>query len=178
MNVPNALSLTRVLLIPLFVILIMDEHFGWALVIYAIAGITDGLDGLIARVTHQRTELGAYIDPIADKMLITASFITLAIIQIIPNWLTVLVITRDVLIVIGLFVMILTDRHFKMGPSLASKVTTVFQISTIILTLMARCGLMDAKLVSFAVYGTAVFTIVSGFHYIYLAACIFNPKKN
>ena len=178
MNLPNALSLTRVLLIPLFVILIMNERFGWALVIYAIAGITDGLDGLIARVTHQRTELGAYLDLIADKILISASFVTLAIIQIIPSWLAVLVITRDVLIVTGLFVMILTNRHVRMQPSLASKVTTFFQISTILLALMARCGLMDAKFVSFAIYGTAIFTMVSGFHYIFMAARFLTPKRN
>jgi len=94
MNLPNLLSLTRVLLIPIFVILIMQHRFGWALVTYAVAGVTDGVDGLIARITHQRTELGAYLDPIADKLLLSAGFITLAIIELLPNWLTVIVITE------------------------------------------------------------------------------------
>ena len=106
MNLPNILTLTRVLLIPLFVILIINKHFGWALITFAIAGITDGIDGLIARITHQRTELGAYLDPIADKLLLFAAFITLAIIEIIPSWLVVIVITRDVIILVGFLVMI------------------------------------------------------------------------
>jgi len=72
MNLPNLLTLIRILLIPLFVILIIDKSFLWALIVFALAGITDGIDGLIARITHQRTELGAYLDPIADKLLLSA----------------------------------------------------------------------------------------------------------
>ena len=75
MNLPNILTLIRILLIPLFVILIINKSFGWALIVFAIAGITDGIDGLIARITHQRTELGAYLDPIADKLLLSAGFL-------------------------------------------------------------------------------------------------------
>jgi len=76
MNLPNILTLLRVVLIPLFVILIINKHLDWALLTFAIAGITDGLDGLIARLTRQRTELGAYLDPIADKLLLFAGFIS------------------------------------------------------------------------------------------------------
>ncbi len=96
MNLPNILTLIRVLLTPIFVILIINKYFEWALLTFAIAGITDGLDGLIARLTHQRTELGAYLDPIADKLLTFAAFISLAIIEMIPSWLVVIVITRDI----------------------------------------------------------------------------------
>ena len=105
MNLPNILTLLRVLLIPLFVILIINKHLDWALLTFAIAGITDGLDGLIARLTHQRTELGAYLDPIADKLLLFAGFISLAIIEVIPSWLVVIVIARDVIILMGFLVM-------------------------------------------------------------------------
>jgi cardiolipin synthase len=73
MNLPNILTLIRILLIPVFVILIMNKRFDWAFVTFASAGITDGIDGLIARITHQRTELGAYLDPIADKLLLPSS---------------------------------------------------------------------------------------------------------
>jgi cardiolipin synthase len=100
MNLPNLLTLIRILLIPLFVILIINQSFSWALIVFALAGITDGIDGLIARITRQRTELGAYLDPIADKLLLAAGFITLAIIEMLPSWLAVIVIARDMIILL------------------------------------------------------------------------------
>jgi len=177
MNLPNILTLIRVLLIPVFVILIMNKLFGWAIVTFAVAGITDGIDGLIARLTRQRTELGAYLDPIADKLLLIAAFITLAIIEILPSWLAVVVITRDVIILLGFLLMLLTNYHPKIQPSLLSKVTTVFQISTILLVLMTGNYHVLNKLSVVAIYGTALFTIVSGAHYIYVGTRILNEKK-
>ena len=177
MNLPNILTLIRILLIPLFVILIINKSFGWALVIFAIAGITDGIDGLIARITRQRTELGAYLDPIADKLLLSSAFITLAIIELLPSWLAVIVITRDVIISLGVLVMILTDNRPKMQPSFVSKVTTAFQIATILLMLMVEHGTLFRYLSTIAIYGTTLFTIVSGSHYIHIGARIFNQKK-
>lgn len=177
MNVPNILTLIRILLIPAFVILIINKSFGWALVIFAIAGITDGIDGLIARITRQRTELGAYLDPIADKLLISAAFVTLAIIEILPSWLAVIVITRDVIILLGILVMILIDYRPKIEPSLVSRVTTVFQILTIILVLMVEYGSFFRHLSTVLIYGTTLFTILSGVHYIYIGTRILNEKK-
>jgi cardiolipin synthase len=177
MNLPNILTLIRVLLIPVFVILIMNKLFDWALITFACAGITDGIDGLIARITHQRTELGAYLDPIADKLLLSAAFITLAIIEILPSWLAVIVITRDLIILIGLLVMILTNYHLKIRPSLVSKVTTVFQIATILLVLLVVYYPTFGRLSAVAIYGTTIFTIISGAHYIYMGTRILNEKK-
>jgi cardiolipin synthase len=177
MNLPNILTLTRVLMIPLFVIFIINKHFGWALITFVIAGITDGIDGLIARVTHQRTELGAYLDPIADKLLLFSAFITLAIIEVIPSWLVVIVITRDVIILVGFLVMLLTGYHPKINPSLLSKMTTTFQIITIVLVLMTGYYPTFKQLSIIAVYGTAIITILSGSHYIYLGTRILNEKK-
>ena len=177
MNLPNILTLTRVLLIPVFVIFIINKKFEGALITFAIAGITDGIDGLIARVTHQRTELGGYLDPIADKLLLSAAFITLAIIEIIPSWLTVIVLTRDVIILVGFLVMILTDYHPKIQPRLVSKVTTVFQISTVLFVLVAGDNAFFQKLSIVAIYGTAFFTILSGSYYIYLGTRILNERK-
>lgn len=177
MNLPNILTLTRVLLIPLFVILIINKSFEWALFTFAIAGITDGIDGLIARITHQRTELGAYLDPIADKLLLFSAFISLAIIEMIPSWLVVIVITRDVIILVGFLVMMITSYHPKIDPSLLSKMTTGFQIVTIILVLMAGYSLTLHQLSRIAIYGTAVITILSGSHYIYIGTRILNEKK-
>lgn len=177
MNLPNILTLTRVLMIPLFVIFIINNHFGWALITFVIAGITDGVDGLIARITHQRTELGAYLDPIADKLLLFSAFITLAIIEVIPSWLVVIVITRDVIILVGFFVMFLTNYHPKINPSLLSKMTTVFQILTIVLVLFAGYYPVFKQISMIAIYGTAVMTVLSGAHYIYIGTRILNEKK-
>jgi len=171
------MTLIRILLIPLFVIFIINKLFGWALITFAVAGITDGIDGLIARITHQRTELGAYLDPIADKLLLIAAFVTLAIIEILPSWLAVIVVTRDVIILLGFLVFILLDYRPKIKPSLVSKVTTFFQISTILLVLMAGYAPVFKQLSSIAIYGTTLFTIVSGSHYIYVGTRILNEKK-
>jgi cardiolipin synthase len=177
MNLPNILTLIRILLIPLFVILIINKSFGWALIVFAIAGITDGIDGLIARITRQRTELGAYLDPIADKLLLSAGFVTLAIIELVPSWLAVIVITRDVIILLGILVMTLNNYSPKIQPSLISKVTTFLQISTILLVLMVEYGSIFRNLFNIAIYGTTLFTILSGAHYIYIGTRIFNEKK-
>jgi len=176
MNLPNLMTLVRILLIPVFVIFIIDKLFGWALVTFAVAGITDGIDGMVARVTHKRTELGAYLDPIADKLLLMAAFITLAIIEILPSWLAVIVITRDVIILIGILVLLLTNYHLKIRPSFISKTTTFFQISTIILVLMAGYAFIFKLLSAIAIYGTSIFTILSGAHYIYIGTRILNGK--
>lgn len=171
------MTLIRVLLIPLFVIFIINKLFGWALITFAVAGITDGIDGMIARITHKRTELGAYLDPIADKLLLIAAYVTLAIIEILPSWLAVIVVTRDVIILLGFLVFILLNYRPKIQPSLVSKVTTFFQISTILLLLMAGYAPVFKQLSSIAIYGTTLFTIVSGSHYIYVGTRILNEKK-
>ena len=177
MNLPNTLTLLRVVLIPLFVILIINKHLDWALLTFAIAGITDGLDGLIARLTRQRTELGAYLDPIADKLLLFAGFISLAIIEVIPSWLVVIVVARDVVILMGFLVMFLTGWHPKINPSFLSKTTTTFQIVTILFVLMAWYFPAFRHLSMVAVYGTAIITILSGIQYVYIGTRILNEKK-
>jgi len=164
-------------MIPLFVIFIINQHFGWALITFLIAGITDGIDGLIARITHQRTELGAYLDPIADKLLLFSAFITLAIVEIIPSWLVVIVITRDVIILVGFLVMLLTSYHPKINPSVLSKMTTTFQILTIVFVLLTGYYPAFHQLSVIAIYGTAVITILSGTQYIYIGTRILNEKK-
>ncbi len=178
MNLPNILTLIRVLLIPVFVIMIINQSYKYALAVFAVAGITDGIDGLIARMTHQRTELGAYLDPIADKLLLISAYITLAIIQIIPSWLSVIVITRDVIILLGFLVLTLTNHRPKINPSLVSKVTTDFQIVTVLLSLLKHFYPAFGNLFTVAIYGTTLFTILSGAHYIYIGTCYLNQKKS
>ncbi|MCX7634675.1 MAG: CDP-alcohol phosphatidyltransferase family protein, partial [Syntrophales bacterium] len=125
MNVPNALTVLRILLVPVIVILLMQGSFFKALVLLTISGITDGLDGFLARFLNQQTVLGAYLDPIADKALLMSCFITLAIKHVIPGWLSVIVISRDCIILIGISVLVIMSVPLEIKPSFVSKVTTV-----------------------------------------------------
>lgn len=168
MNLPNALTLIRILIIPLFVILLISKSFHGALITFVIAGITDALDGFLARIWHQRTDLGSYLDPIADKLLLASAFITLAIMGIVPYWLTVIVISRDILIAIGFWVMTMMDHKPTIKPRYTSKVTTVFQILTIIWALFSALHWGFGSLFPILIRLTAFFTILSGIHYIYI----------
>jgi cardiolipin synthase (CMP-forming) len=177
MNLPNILTLTRVLLIPVFIIFIINESHGWAIVTFAVAGVTDLTDGLIARLTHQRTELGAYFDPIADKLLLSSAYIALAITGVLPSWLTIVVITRDLVILLGFLVFFLTNCRPRVRPSWLSKITTNFQIITILLVLSSNWHTFLTQLIPIGIYGSALFTILSGAHYIYIGTQVLNGKE-
>ncbi len=176
MNLPNALTLIRILLIPLFVILLISKSFHGALITFVIAGITDALDGFLARIWHQRTDLGSYLDPIADKLLLASAFITLAILDIVPYWLTVIVISRDILIAIGFWVLTMMDHKPTIKPRYTSKVTTVFQILTIIWALLSALHWGFGSLFPILIGLTAFFTILSGIHYIYIGNKLLTEK--
>ncbi|MFH2046619.1 MAG: CDP-alcohol phosphatidyltransferase family protein [Pseudomonadota bacterium] len=166
-NIPNILTITRILLVPLFIIFLIRDLYVSALIVFVCAGLSDGLDGLIARYFNQRTELGAYLDPIADKLLIISAFASLAVIKIIPGWLAVIVITRDVLILLGIAIFSLTDITIKIKPSLVSKCTTVAQLGTVVFILF-NPTISDAVTIKHYIYWlTAGLSIISGFHYIY-----------
>lgn len=166
-NIPNTLTLLRILLTPLFAICLIKHLLSDALLVFAIAALTDGLDGLVARVFRQKTTLGVYLDPAADKLLLATAFVTLAIQGVIPSWLTVIVMTRDVLIFFGVALLNIMDREFEARPTLLSKITTVAQLATVWLVLMGfqtpELGQMRWPLFWF----TAIMTVVSGFQYIY-----------
>jgi len=164
-NIPNILTVSRILMTPLFIILLMKDLFGLALVIFSLATFTDGLDGFIARYFNQRTLMGAYLDPIADKFLLSAAFITLAILTVIPAWLTVIVISRDILIVAGIAIFAINDIKVKIRPSIVSKFTTAFQLGTIIIVLLGFYYPVVGIAESPALWATAGLTILSGLHY-------------
>ncbi len=177
-NIPNILTIIRILLIPLFIISLLRGLISFALLIFTLAAISDGLDGLFARYFNQHTELGAYLDPIADKLLLTSSFICLAVLGMLPNWLTVIVITRDILIVLGLAIFIMTDIKFKINPSLASKLTTVTQLVTVIWVLLNPQFSGALLMKRMVIWTTAATTIFSGFHYIYIGMNIIQEGAN
>jgi cardiolipin synthase (CMP-forming) len=168
MNIPNLLTLSRIILVPIIVILLMDGSFCIALVLIVISGITDVLDGFLARILHQQTVLGAYLDPIADKALMISCFVTLAIKKFIPGWLSVIVISRDCIILLGVSVLTMMSVPFKVKPVLLSKLTTLIQIVTILSVLIGRCWSKDAQRgpgLDALFLLTAALTVVTGFYY-------------
>ena len=170
LNLPNCLTLFRILTIPIFLVF-LAYHFYWeALVIFAIGGFTDFLDGFLARWMNQQTALGAYLDPVADKLLVVSSFVMLGYIGGIPAWLAVVVVARDVLIIIGYgIIYVLIDERLQVRPSLLGKWSTTLQLLTLAVALLM---LHDARLLSewvldVFIYATAVATVASGLHYLY-----------
>lgn len=169
MNIPNLLTFFRILLVPLFVIFLIYGHTFYAFLTFVTAGVTDALDGFIARVFSQKTVLGAYLDPIADKLLLVTSYIVLAVIGIIPPWLAVLVISRDILIMIGLAVLFINHKSLEIRPSILGKVSTFIQITTVVIALsVAQPVLVLQPFLKRSIFLAAVFTILSGFHYTYI----------
>jgi len=167
MSIPNLITLIRIILIPWFAILLINGSFKQALWVFAGAAVTDGLDGLIARWFSQKTRLGSLLDPIADKLLLSTAFIALAIMKEIPVWLAVIVISRDVVIVLGVSILFLTQIRFEMNPTFSSKMTTVFQLLLILLILSSGYVHFGAWVKQGLVLVTLILTLFSGFHYIY-----------
>ncbi len=137
-NLPNFITLLRLGAIPVFLILLVDERYTEALIVFSLAGISDSLDGLLARWLDARTTLGAFIDPLADKLLLVSSFVILAFLGDIPRWLAVLVIMRDVIILIGYSVLFFVTGHaIEVRPTLIGKTSTFFQLLTVSMALVA-----------------------------------------
>ncbi len=167
-NIPNILTVLRILTTPLFVILLIRDLHGYALLLFVLAGVSDGLDGLIARMFNQRSDLGAVLDPIADKLLLTAAYLSLGILKDIPGWLAVVVISRDVVIVTGIAVLTFSGIHFDIRPTLISKWTTVVQILTVAVTLLDLQFQCAASVWRLLCWATAGMTVASGLHYTYI----------
>ena len=175
----NQLTLLRVVLIPAFVILVVYGYLGWALIVFAVAGLTDALDGFIARFfANQQSLLGAYLDPIADKILLTAAYIALTIPSLnhgvqIPLWVTILVIARDVLLVVVALVLYLAAGVRKFPPTILSKINTVLQVAAVALVLVSGT-LPDNRFIEMAavtsLYLVAGLTLASGLDYVYRMA--------
>jgi len=136
--------------------------------VFTIAGISDGLDGFIARYFNQRTVLGAYLDPMADKLLLTTAFVSLAVLKMIPSWLAIIVISRDVLIILGIAILTITEVKYEIKPRWSSKCTTVVQILTIIIALLITDQADYLLLQNITYWITAGFTVISGAQYIYI----------
>ena len=168
----NQLTILRMIFIPCFVLLLIYGHPKSAMCVFILAGVTDGLDGLLARMFQQRTVLGSFLDPMADKLLLTSAFITLTIPAVpaafhIPIWFTVTSISRDLLIAMAALVIHLQTGHTQFPPSFLGKCTTAIQLTMVALVMLANFSLQVMPLLNPLVYATLLFTLVSGLHYFY-----------
>ncbi|MEJ5348553.1 MAG: CDP-alcohol phosphatidyltransferase family protein [Desulfosoma sp.] len=165
MTIPNLLTLLRILLTPLLVWLLLNERLTGALTVFFLAGITDGLDGFIARVFHQKSRLGAYLDPLADKILLVTSFILLGHLTLVPNALVIVAVSRDLLILTGVMTFWFFQIPLEIRPSLLSKLTTLAQIVTVLLTLSQPLMGWSPTVRKILYALTGLITVASGLHY-------------
>lgn len=177
MNVPNFITMIRIVLVPVIVIFLIDHQPLPALLVFLIAGIGDGLDGFFARALKQKTALGAFLDPLADKLLLTTIYVVMAFCHMAPGWLAVMVASRDLLIVSGLAVLA-WNRHFPiMKPTLDSKITTFMQIITMAYLLGHDYFPPRLWLTIPLLALTAAFTAISGLRYIIIGFRILDSQE-
>ncbi len=171
-SAPNLLTLLRLIFIPFAVIAVLDNHYLYALIIFVVAGITDGLDGLLARLLQQKTVLGQYLDPIADKLLLSTMFLVLSSMHKIRWSVTVLVFSRDIIILVVCTLLYGTGAMRIFRPSLFGKANTLVQIITVPLVMLHQISnaywLDLARLIG--VRTTIALTIISGVHYVWRLA--------
>lgn len=179
LTLANQLTLLRMLLIPALVILVVYGLNGWALVVLIGAGLTDALDGILARWWGQGTTLGALLDPMADKLLLISTFVVLTLPGLdlpnrLPIWLTVLVISRDVIIVVTVAIVNLSIGRRTFQPTLLGKLATLVYVLTAAVTMYFNWLGRPSALVDVAIYATLIVTLVSGLHYIAHASRLIN----
>ena len=167
MNIPNSLTLLRILLVPVFIGFMTYGAYGFALLVLLVAGLTDGIDGLIARRWNQQTRLGAFLDPLADKLLLTSGFITLSMLHLIPSWLVILVVSRDVLLLLGTAVAHVTGTSIDVTPTIWGKGTTALQLSYVLLVIVLTWLDLGLSLLMPLLVVMVGFTLASGLHYLY-----------
>jgi cardiolipin synthase (CMP-forming) len=186
-TLPNLLTMFRMVLIPVFVSLLFYQKFGWALLVFLLAGVTDGLDGLLARRFDQKSQLGTILDPIADKLLLVTSFIVLSLPSIgpkplprhfpVPFWVTAAVISRDIFIIVGAAAINIVTGFKRFRPSWPGKANTVIQIGAIAAILVAASVPAVSGYLP-TVYTTVfAFAVFSGIHYVYFASRLLNEER-
>ncbi len=166
LTIPNLITMVRILATPLFVICVLQNTYSRALLVFLIAGLSDLADGYIARNFQQKSPLGALLDPLADKLLMTASYLTLGYFGKIPAWLAVVVISRDVIIVGGIIILKLFSVHVRIEPAHVSKWATASQVLTVFLALWRQVGGLPFWILALSCYLTAALTVVSGMVYL------------
>jgi cardiolipin synthase len=187
-TVPNLLTVFRMVLIPVFVSLLFYQRFILALVIFVLAGVTDGLDGLLARRFDQKSQLGTILDPIADKLMMVTSFVVLSMKSVfpqpvpshlpIPFWVTIAVISRDVFILVGAAAINIVTGFRGFRPSLLGKINTTVQIVAIGILMLAASIPYGTGYYLPTVYATVFgFAVLSGAHYVFFVSKLLNEDR-
>jgi len=166
-QIPNFLTLLRIVMVPVIVVLLSSQQYAQALLIFTVAGITDGLDGWFAKTFDLQSDFGAMLDPIADKLLLVSTYTTLAVLGDIPFWLLVLVVFRDFIIVGGYWLLVALGHKLEVQPSLISKLNTFFQILLVVLVLVHQSGWLELhQLISVTLWVVVATTVLSGAGYL------------
>jgi cardiolipin synthase len=166
MGLANWLTTLRILLIPVFVTLLVYRHAAAALAVFCLASLTDLLDGWIARSRGRQTRLGAFLDPVADKLLLTSAFVTLTWLKMIPFWIAAVVVSRDLVLSVGVLVIHVAGGTVHPAPSWLGKMSTVFQMLTVLAAVASSYFKVLPEVPRALAWVTAVFTVSSGLQYI------------
>ncbi|HME43305.1 MAG TPA: CDP-alcohol phosphatidyltransferase family protein [Syntrophorhabdales bacterium] len=173
MNLPNVLSLFRLCLTAFFILAITYQRYTIALSLFVAQAISDLLDGFFARIMHKKTDLGAWLDPIADKVMLVSSYLVLGFQGIVPFWVVAIVLLRDVVLMLGFFVLHLLSYRMVPSPTLLGKATTLFQMVTVLYLLWST----TREFKEYFYYATAAFTLLSGFQYVLLGLSALYHKE-
>ncbi len=167
LNIPNTLTITRIIIIPIFVTAIIYDQYLYAFFLFVAAALTDLLDGLFARLSNQKTALGTFLDPLADKFLLISSFIIFSLYGWIPKWFTIIVISRDIIVVIGFFLLYMLTNTLKVEPVFPGKAAIALQffILAYVLLNINIITLPPVHNIFFII--SAVLTVISGLQYIH-----------
>jgi len=168
LNLPNSLTIARIVIIPLFIIAVIYKRYDYALYMFIVAALTDTLDGFIARLTNQKTALGTFLDPLADKFLLITSFIVFSMNGWLPKWLTITVISRDVIVITGWVLVYLITHTSNVKPTVTGKAAIAMQLILLCYVLLdINVGFLPNDIQNVLIWLTAALTIISGLHYIY-----------
>jgi cardiolipin synthase (CMP-forming) len=167
MTIPNLITIFRLVIVPIVIVMIMQERWVPAFVFFVVAGVSDGVDGFIARRFDMRSEFGAYIDPLADKALLVSIYVTLSIVGVLPNWLAIVVVSRDLMIVAAVILSWIMHRPVEIKPLLVSKLNTAAQIAFAALVLSTKAfGVDAARVADVGMVTVAALTIASAGAYL------------
>lgn len=176
MNIPNALSLLRIFMVAPFLVAVIYRQFPLALVIFAFSGISDFLDGYLARRLGQKSVLGTFLDPLGDKLLTTVAFISLCIQGLLPPWLAVTVVAKDLYIVLGAGILHFSGNFSVAVPSLWGKLSTLLQIVAVCVALSSAFWTIGAVLLDWLYAVTGLITVIAFFHYIWCGVQVFSEN--
>jgi cardiolipin synthase (CMP-forming) len=167
LTLANRLTVLRILMTPAIIILLLYKYMAAAIAVFVLAGITDGLDGFVARRQSQRTALGMVLDPLADKLLLMSAVVALTILRELPRWFTIIIVSRDLMLIGGSLILYMFVGKMAMPPSWLGKCTTGFQIATVLLAMLDNFVPVLRSAVMPVAFVTTAFTIGSGLDYVF-----------